>query len=276
MRSFAISGLTLARALALSVLCAILPADAATERDARVERYLAAVAADLPLDARAVLPSIDNAPRRLLAVRGYLRAGEKLATRWSWSAQQIAIYETTDEYRELLAEVEHVQARFESGNPGYSLYANTQTRSLDLQLQRWNENTSVGAIARVLHQAVGDELRAGGYPQHANAAAAQKLAEFVRSWRPPRAIPLAAPGLSLHGQSRAIDFQVVKGDAVIAGTKIADVARVWERQGWARKLNAAVAGSRFAGPLQSPNEPWHYEYVPHVPFGTGAPSRTEI
>lgn len=260
-------------AFAVCVLCGAVPAHAAVERTREVEQYLAAVALELPLDARAALPSIDGTPRRLLATRAYLRAGEAFTSRWSWSAQQIEAYLNTAEYRELIAEVNAVQARFEASNPGYSLYANTRTRSLDLQLQRWNENASVGVIAEAMHRAASKELQFGDYPQPLSAAATQKFMAFLRGWRPPKAIPLAAPGLSLHGQLRAIDFQVVRGEILVASTRMADVARVWEQRGWARKLKAAVAGSRFVGPLQSPNEPWHYEYVP---VRAGAPSRTEL
>jgi hypothetical protein len=39
---------------------------------------------------------------------------------------------------------------------------------------------------------------------------------------------------------------------------------VWEGQGWARRLAAVMRDTRFVGPLQSPNEPWHYEYVPRA------------
>jgi hypothetical protein len=39
---------------------------------------------------------------------------------------------------------------------------------------------------------------------------------------------------------------------------------VWEGQGWARRLAAAMRDTRFVGPLQSPNEPWHYEYLPRT------------
>jgi hypothetical protein len=194
-------------------------------------------------------------------------------SRWSWSSQQIEAYQESDEYRDLLAQVGRVQANFQANNPGYSLYANTQTRSLDLQLQRWNENESVDAIAQQLQRAASEELNATTYSQTPSDASARKFAEFLRSWQPPRAIPLAAPGLSLHGQSRAIDFQVMRGNALVAGPQIADVTRVWERQGWARKLKQATNDTRFSGPLQSPNEPWHYEYVPSPNRAT---RRTEL
>jgi hypothetical protein len=82
-------------------------------------------------------------------------------------------------------------------------------------------------------------------------------------WPASAALPLAAPGLSLHGQSKALDFQVRAGDRLIAGPDTATVARVWEGQGWASKLAAAINASskRFKGPLATPNEPWHFEYT---------------
>ena len=79
---------------------------------------------------------------------------------------------------------------------------------------------------------------------------------------PSTAIPLAAPGLSLHGQARAIDFQVMQHDRIVAGPEVATVTTVWSEQGWSRKLHDAVQGTRFKGPLAMPNEPWHYEYQP--------------
>ena len=37
----------------------------------------------------------------------------------------------------------------------------------------------------------------------------------------------------------------------------------WEAAGWTQKLRTAVssAGNRFAGPLASPHEPWHYAWI---------------
>jgi hypothetical protein len=75
---------------------------------------------------------------------------------------------------------------------------------------------------------------------------------------------LAAPGLSLHGRARAIDFQIHRGVRVVAGPEVAKIADTWEGQGWSRKLREAVMGAsnKFKGPLAAPNEPWHYEYQP--------------
>ena len=230
---------------------------------APVGEYLLAVAHDLPPAASETLQRVDGAPRQLLAVRAYLRAGPHLSSRWSWSADEIRAYEAGPEYRDLLAEIAAVRARFEAQNPGYSLYANTTARSLDLQLRRWNTNASVGVVAQRLQEAVERELAARAYPTHPDAKATLRFAEFLRGWRPtPSAAPLAAPGLSLHGRSRAIDFQITQNGQIIAPTEVAKVRSVWERQGWAGKLAAAMRETLLVGTLQSPNEPWHYEYAP--------------
>jgi hypothetical protein len=232
---------------------------------ASVDEYLLAVSHDLPPVAKETLQRVDGTSRQLLAVRGYLRAEQHLSSRWSWSADEIRAYEASPEYRDLLTELAAVRARFEAQNPGYSLYANTSARSLDLQLRRWNSNQAVSVIADRLHEAVELELAAKAYPAHPDAKATLRFAEFLRSWRPaPAAAPLAAPGLSLHGRSRAIDFQIVQNGRIIAPTEVAEVRSVWEQQGWARKLAAVMRETRFVGPLQSPNEPWHYEYAPRA------------
>ena len=232
---------------------------------AAVDEYLLAVTHDLAPAARDAVQRIEGQPRQLLAVRAYLKAGSTLQSRWGWSAEEIRAYETSQEYRDLLTEIATVRARFEAANPGYSLFANTAARSLDLQVQRWNSNKSVGVIARRLKDDAVRELARNTYPAHPDAKATLRFAEFLRAWRPvPSAAPLAAPGLSLHGRSRAIDFQIVRNGRIIAPTDVAKVRSVWERRGWAGRLAAAMRDTRFVGPLQSPNEPWHYEYAPRA------------
>jgi hypothetical protein len=227
-----------------------------------VDEYLLAVTHDLPPVAKEALPRVGDPQRQLLAVRGYIRADQQLTARWSWSALEIRAYEASDEYRKLQAAIDAVRARFEALNPGYSLYANTTSRSLDQQLQRWNSNPSVGVIAGRLHAAALRELSGKDYPAHPDAKATLRFANFLREWRPtPAAAPLAVPGLSLHGRSRAIDFQIVQNGRIIAPTEVAKVRAIWEGQGWGRKLATALRDTRFVGPLQSPNEPWHYEYA---------------
>lgn len=227
----------------------------------RLEKYLERVAATLPEHAAGALERIDGTPRQLLATRSYLRAGDGLRTRWSWTAEEIRAHARSDEYRALIDEMAQVRRRFEVQNPGYTLYVNTEARSLDLQISRFNSNKSVARVARYLHESALAELLGPGYGSP-GAASVERFKQFLAGWQPPVAAALAAPGISRHGQLRAIDFQVMKNGAIVAPTEIATVKRNWDAPGWTQKLQAAVAGSRFRGPLRSPYEPWHYEYDP--------------
>jgi hypothetical protein len=229
---------------------------------AELATYMRAIAATLPPPARGALLRIEGEPRRLLAERAYLRAGDGLVRRWSWSDEQIAAFARTPRHRAFLDEVARVQARFSEQNPGYTLEAGTEVRSLEVQLQRWNANPAVGRVAAHLHHAAAVELRGASYPSIPDAEAVERFARFVKAWRPPLAAPLAAPGLSLHGQLRAVDFHVARDGRLVASTEVASVRSIWEQQGWALKLRSAIEGSRFTGPLKAPNEPWHYEYAP--------------
>lgn len=238
--------------VALLIVCGC--THAAEAADA-VDTSLSALAGTFSEDVQDALRDIDGTPRRLLAMRGYLRARDTLHARWSWSESQIEAFEKSPRYMQMLADIAKVDARFRQANPGYSLLVNTQVRSLGVQLERWNKNRTVGKVADDLEAAV---------RQSAAGASSDALGQFLADWTPTTPIPLAAPGLSLHGQSKALDFQVRAGARLIAGPDTSTVAGVWERQGWARKLAAAVNGSadRFKGPLKAPHEPWHFEYAP--------------
>ena len=76
------------RVLLLLIACLATPALAFASAD----DYLLAVTHDLPPVAREALQRIDGKPRQLLAVRGYLRSGRQLSSRWSWSADEIRAY----------------------------------------------------------------------------------------------------------------------------------------------------------------------------------------
>lgn len=230
--------------------------------DDTLDRYLEHIAASLPEKAAATLQRIDGTPRRLLAARAYLRAGKELHARWSWSMDEIHAHARSPEYRALLDETDRVRARFEAQNPGYTLYANTQARSLELQITRFNTNKSVAKVAASLHQQALAEIGKSPYGSPERADSVQHFKQFLTRWRPPTAAPLAAPGISRHGRLRAIDFQIMKDGAIVAPTDTATVERNWDAPGWTKKLQTAVAGSHFRGPLQSPYEPWHYEYDP--------------
>lgn len=221
--------------------------------------HIAALAKTLTERERAVLARIPEDDRRLLALRAYLRAGAKLRERWSWTDDEIRRYRQSPEYTQLLADLQEVRSAFERANPGFSLYANTDVRSLDTQIERWNTNPRVGNTARNLYRSAADAVD----QTTPDARSLETLKQHLSNWRPVPASPLAAPGLSLHGQMRAIDFQILRGERIVAATEVAAVQRDWQATDWDRKLRRAVdaAGGRFAGPLQSPNEPWHYEYV---------------
>jgi hypothetical protein len=230
--------------------------------ETRMQQCIAGLAATLPDNVAGTLRRIPNADRRLLALRSYLRNSVTLASQWSWSDSQIASYERSAEHYAAKNELAKITARFEMLNPGYTLYVNTQVRSLDAQIDLWNENASVGDAARALQDAVGRRLERGSCAQADRADEA--LGEFLEDWRPPRTPSLAAPGLSRHGQGRAFDFQIKRGDRIVAGADTATSMKNWDRKGWTRKLHFAVnsASGKFSGPLRMPDEPWHYEYSP--------------
>lgn len=228
--------------------------------DVALANHLTAVAETLGARERLTLAQIPELDRRLLALRAYVRAGSNLDARWSWTEQEIRTYERSAEYRRLLEDLERVRAAFERQNPGYTLYANTQVRSLDVQLERWNSNPGVAKTASSLLRAAQTTLARAPDQPHASSIAGFK--RFLASWRPAPVAPLAAPGLSAHGRMRAVDFQIMRDGRIVAATELAAVAREWEAAGWDRKLKQAIetSGTRFEGPLKSPNEPWHYEY----------------
>lgn len=232
-------------------------ADAVTE--AQRQSWVAQASAGLDGRAIAALDHIVGADRRLLAVRAYLRAGASLDERWSWSQDQISAYGSTPEGMAATADIDAVIAAFAAANPGCTLRVNRMPRSLEVQLARWNDNPSVGVVAAALLRSL--EQRFGSTAAAPDTAA---LRGALINWTPGVAAPLAAPGLSAHGQARAFDFQVERHGRVIAGIESALAHRQWDAAGWTYRLHAAVinAGGRFTGPLASPYEPWHYAYAP--------------
>jgi len=86
------------------------------------------------------------------------------------------------------------------------------------------------------------------------------FAEVIRKATLLKAPKTATPGLSDHGQSRAIDFGVQN---LKTGTKIlgASNASAWRETGFAQKLATAMtASNHFHGPLRVPDEPWHWDF----------------
>jgi hypothetical protein len=207
------------------------PLSLVAEPEQRLEQYLDRVSATLPVHAVETLTKIEGTPRRLLAARSYLRAGEGLGTRWSWSAEEIRAHLKSAEYRALIAETEQVRRRFEAQNPGYTLYANTEARSLELQITRYNTNKSVERAANHLQKSALAEVFRPEYDSPADANSVERFKKFLTGWRPPTAAALAAPGISRHGQLRAIDFQIMKDGAIVAPTETATVKRKRDEPG---------------------------------------------
>jgi hypothetical protein len=223
--------------------------------------YTEAAAAQLDARAQAALARMPATKHQLLATRAYLRSGAHFGNRWSWTQAQIERYRNSPEQRAALAELERIRTHFAQMNPGYTLHVNTEVRSLDTQIERWNTNPGVARTADQLRRAAAREL-ASDYPAQPTTLSGARFADFLKQWTPLSPAPLAAPGLSRHGQARAFDFYVTRGDRIVAATDMGVVKSVWDRQGWTDKLKAAVAASsdRFKGPLAVPYEPWHYEY----------------
>ncbi len=224
-------------------------------RAATTADLLLQIAASLDPRPAQALARIYGEGRRLLALRGWLRAGPELGARWSWTAAEIAAYAASPEYAAAMTELDKVAAAFRAANPGYDLFVNREVRSLDLQVQRWNENASVGRVAAALDAAVSAER--SRWPDKDEEAAARRLTVFLKSWTPPVPITLAVPGLSAHGRSSAFDFQVQRGNRTIAGTNAATARQQWDAPGWTQRLRDAVrvAGDRFAGLSKRPMNP---------------------
>lgn len=246
---------------ALIILCALASAapTTASASEARQDAWVVQASAGLPPAVIDALHRIVGVDRRLLALRAYLRAGDALSERWSWTQERLSAYPSTPEGKAAAIEINAVAAAFASSNPGFTLQVNRQPRSLEVQITHWNENASVGKTAAMLRAALERRFTANSTPLNA-----VELRKALIEWPGGAAAALAAPGLSAHGQERAFDFQVTHHGQVIAGTDAARAHRQWDAAGWTQKLHAAVsiAGNRFVGPLQSPYEPWHYTYTP--------------
>jgi hypothetical protein len=208
------------------------------------------------------LAKIPDTGRKLLALRSYIRYGDKISDRWSWTKQQIRAFEASAEHQVLLAEIAAVRRHFQAENPGYDIYVHSAVRSLDEQLASWNSNDSVRAGAEELlaaHKAAfGDR---GLEPTKIDG---RKLGAWLRDYMPAKRTNLAAPGLTRHGRASAIDFQVMKNGAIYAGASAMQVKSIWKAEGWDQKLKASIraASKSFYGPLADPDEPWHYDYSP--------------
>jgi hypothetical protein len=208
------------------------------------------------------LIQIPDPGRKLLALRSYVRYGTKIADRWSWTEEQIKAFQGSPGQKALLAEIAAVNEHFKAANPGYEIYVHGTVRSLDEQLTSWNKNDSVGAGAEEILAAYKGAFGEGGLePEKIDR---KRLEAWLRGFKPSKRANLAAPGLTLHGRTNAIDFQVMKDGRIYAGASSEQVETVWRAEGWDQKLKASIAaaGPSFTGPMTDPDEPWHYDYSP--------------
>ena len=246
----------------VALLCVLVGSASADAVDP-LAPWVDAIAARLDPRVSEGLASIDGSDRRLLALRSYLRSGRQLGEHWSWTEAEIEAYRQTRGYRELQDEIERVRSAFAAANPGYELWVNPQVRSLDVQVRHWNENASVREAAATLAAATRSKIAEPSFGALSPEAAVAALEKFLRDQTPSPTPTIAAPGLSPHGQLRAVDFQVWSNGSVVAGADTGAIAEAWDAAGWTARLEAAVrtASPHFVGPLATPREPWHYTYA---------------
>lgn len=217
-----------------------------------------------PPPSNEALFQIPDLGRRLLALRSYVRAGSKIAERWSWTDDEIKAFQGSAEQQALLAEIEAVNSHFRQANPGYEIYVHGTVRSLDHQIEKWNINESVGVAAGEILAAwlekFGDERQAVG------SVNPREVRNWLSGFRPSKRANLAAPGLTRHGRAHAIDFQVMRDGQILAAANSKEIEPVWRAEGWDVKLKESMeaAGPSFSGPLTAPVEPWHYDYNPQT------------
>lgn len=247
---------------ALGLLAGMLAGPDTAAASDRFDSFLLRLA---PFPSDDALRQIPDPGRKLLALRSYLRAGKTLSERWSWTDDEIMAFQGSIQQAVLQVEINAVRAHFAAANPGYELYIHSQIRSLDEQIEKWNRNASVKAAAEELlaawTAAFGPEAVENPSVERDKASAWLRTAPVAN--RP----SIAAPGLTLHGRAQAIDFQVMKDGVIIAGADTAKIETVWRAEKWDEKLKASIvaASPSFRGPLKSPEEPWHYDYVPPPP-----------
>lgn len=251
-----ISLVTLVQRLAAVMAAVLLITAPLRAESAALDEAMAKLAPPPSSEALALIP---DQGRQLLALRSYLRYGPKIADRWSWTEEEIKAFEGSPGHKALLAEIAAVDAHFQSANPGYQLYVHGTTRSLNEQITKWNANESVGAG--------GAEILAAYQSAFGESAATPdpaKLSKWLKGFQPAKRANLAAPGLTLHGRASAIDFQIMKDGKIYAGADTKKVESIWRAEGFDVKLKASMtaAGPSFSGPLENPDEPWHYEYNP--------------
>ncbi len=236
-----------------------------SEIEIRIRGFVDVTAGGLDARVRNTLPAIDGLPRQLLALKYYLaRTRREIRAKWAWTSVQEKRFRKSVEFRRVLEEVEKVRTAFSTANPGYSLRANLEVRTVRDQVASWNQTPSVTSAAGSLMTACARVMNDTLFAALPSRGTLERFRQFLLRFRPSVIPTVAVPGLSAHGQLRAFDFVVMQGNRVVAGTETASIRSQWDRAGWTAKLKEAVktSGARFEGPLAFPREPWHYAYKP--------------
>lgn len=214
----------------------------------------------LQLIANGLWPTHERA-LRLAALRRYLRFqnrdNKSIRDHWTWTAAEARQRLNEEPARTLVARARVVQRTFAENNAGYWLDI-SPVRSLARQVTLWNDNASIRTAAAALQTTVLTELAKAEYVNPPQAAHLDAFRLFVQRAGINPEPGNAAPGLSSHGQMRAVDFIVMQGQSVIATTEVATSESVWRARGWAGRLATEARRAGFTGPLRVPDEPWHW------------------
>ncbi|MBK6740383.1 MAG: hypothetical protein IPG64_22365 [Haliea sp.] len=174
----------------LALVAFALPALSAND----VTSCVTAVVARLDPRVSEVINRLDGTGRQLLAARSYVRSADDLADKWSWSQQQIDAYQGSHAQQQLDLEVNRVRVEFEFLNPGFTLHFNPDVRSLEVQIENWNSNTSVAAAAEELQVSATTFLTSGAIAKASASDGCDSFAIFLVAYVPGTAATIAAPG----------------------------------------------------------------------------------
>jgi len=194
------------------------------------------------------LARIDGTGRRLLALRSYLRSGDRLAERWSWTQQQIASSRGRRAPRSSRPRSTALREAFTRDNPGSKLWVNPQVRSLDRQLESWNSNDTVAAAAAGLAAAALELVSSPSFPAADPDRARKALESLLAGHRP---VPLRpSPRLASRPMGRCARW-ISRCTRATASSPVPDRDHRHgvDAAGWSAKLDAAVrsASRRFVG-----------------------------
>ncbi len=240
-------------------------------RKEKLNTYVGKVKDGLPEKARNVLPKITNYHRNLLAVRGYVKFGDRM-DRWPFSTnKEEEDFKKTQAFLNLEKERKNIVKTFHEKNKKHKLECTSESRPLMKQIKFWNNNTKVLKLGQNLETKALREIRKKSYPLEPTDKAVTSFEKWLdevsltaivdkKTYHSPSH---ATPGLSSHGRVQAIDFLVYKGNKKVAGAVTKTANEVWDKPGWSKKLKEAIedVSSNWKGPLKNPYEPWHFTYT---------------